>query len=163
MKVLMINKFLYPNGGSETYMFELGKQLKKMGHEVQYFGMEHEGRCVGNRVDAYTGSMDFHGGVHVPWRAHGPDVAAKHDVRLPRLPVLHRHRAQPPPAEGAVRIPAGQARLFRAHLSGHRRRPHDARHPDPRRAGSFWCIFSIGRPPLRWMMENMREEPPLLC
>ena len=23
MKVLMINKFLYPNGGSETYMFEL--------------------------------------------------------------------------------------------------------------------------------------------
>lgn len=62
MKVLMINKFLYPNGGSETYMFELGKQLEKLGHEVQYFGMEHEGRCVGNRVNAYTGSMDFHGG-----------------------------------------------------------------------------------------------------
>lgn len=62
MKILMINKFLYPNGGSETYMFELGKQLERMGHEVQYFGMEHEGRCVGNRVDAYTGSMDFHGG-----------------------------------------------------------------------------------------------------
>lgn len=41
MKVLMINKFLYPNGGSETYMFELGKQLERMGHEVQYFGMEH--------------------------------------------------------------------------------------------------------------------------
>lgn len=37
--------------------------------------------------------------------------------------------------KGAVRIPPGQARLFRAHLSGHRRRPHDARHPDPRRAG----------------------------
>ena len=62
MKVLMINKFLYPNGGSETYIFELGKQLEKMGHEVQYFGMEHEGRCVGNRVGAYTSSMDFHGG-----------------------------------------------------------------------------------------------------
>ena len=62
MKVLMINKFLYPNGGSETYIFELGKQLEKMGHEVQYFGMEHEGRCVGNRVEAYTSSMDFHGG-----------------------------------------------------------------------------------------------------
>lgn len=62
MKILMINKFLYPNGGSETYMFELGKQLERMGHEVQYFGMEHEGRCVGNRVDAYTSSMDFHGG-----------------------------------------------------------------------------------------------------
>ena len=34
----------------------------KMGHEVQYFGMEHEGRCVGNRVNAYTSDMDFHGG-----------------------------------------------------------------------------------------------------
>ena len=27
----MINKFLYPNGGSETYIFELGKQLVQMG------------------------------------------------------------------------------------------------------------------------------------
>ena len=62
MKILMINKFLYPNGGSETYMFGLGQQLEKMGHEVQYFGMEHEGRCVGNRVEAYTSSMDFHSG-----------------------------------------------------------------------------------------------------
>ena len=62
MKILMVNKFLYPNGGSETYMFGLGQQLEKMGHEVQYFGMEHEGRCVGNRVGAYTSSMDFHGG-----------------------------------------------------------------------------------------------------
>ncbi len=62
MKVLMINKFLYPNGGSETYVFKIGEQLQKMGHEVQYFGMEHEGRCVGNRVEAYTSNMDFHGG-----------------------------------------------------------------------------------------------------
>lgn len=62
MKILMVNKFLYPNGGSETYMFTLGEQLTKMGHEVQYFGMEHEGRVVGNRVNAYTSGMNFHGG-----------------------------------------------------------------------------------------------------
>lgn len=62
MKILMVNKFLYPNGGSETYMFTLGEQLTKMGHEVQYFGMEHEGRVVGNRVNAYTSDMNFHGG-----------------------------------------------------------------------------------------------------
>lgn len=62
MKILMINKFLYPNGGSETYIFKLGKALEAHGHEVQYFGMEHEGRCVGNRVNAYTSDMDFHGG-----------------------------------------------------------------------------------------------------
>lgn len=62
MKILMINKFLYPNGGSETYIFKLGDYLQEQGHEVQYFGMEHEGRIVGNRVGAYTSNMDFHGG-----------------------------------------------------------------------------------------------------
>lgn len=62
MKVLMINKFLHPNGGSETYIFKLGEALERHGHEVQYFGMEHKGRCVGNRVNAYTSDMDFHGG-----------------------------------------------------------------------------------------------------
>ena len=62
MRTLIINKFLFPNGGSETYIFKLGEALEQHGHEVQYFGMEHEGRCVGNRVNAYTSDMDFHGG-----------------------------------------------------------------------------------------------------
>ena len=62
MRILLINKFLHPKGGSETYIFKLGQQLTAMGHQVQYFGMEHEGRCVGNRVNAYTSDMDFHGG-----------------------------------------------------------------------------------------------------
>lgn len=62
MKILMVNKFLYPNGGSETYIFQLGDQLQKMGHEVQFFGMEHKNRIVGNRAESYTSSMDFHTG-----------------------------------------------------------------------------------------------------
>jgi len=62
MKILMVNKFLHPNGGSETYIFRLGAYLKEQGHQVQYFGMEHPKRCVGNRVEAYTSNMDFHGG-----------------------------------------------------------------------------------------------------
>lgn len=62
MKVLIVNKFLHPNGGSETYIFELGRQLARMGHSVQYFGMEHEGRIVGNRIGCYTDDMDFHSG-----------------------------------------------------------------------------------------------------
>ena len=62
MRVLMVNKFLHPNGGSETYIFKLGEQLQRAGHEVQYFGMEHEGRIVGNRAGIYTVDMDFHSG-----------------------------------------------------------------------------------------------------
>lgn len=62
MRILMVNKFLYPNGGSETYIFKLGACLQEQGHEVQYFGMEHSDNVVGNRVGAYTSNMDFHGG-----------------------------------------------------------------------------------------------------
>lgn len=62
MKILMVNKFLHPNGGSETYIFKLGEQLQKTGHEVQFFGMEHAGRVVGNHAECYTSDMDFHGG-----------------------------------------------------------------------------------------------------
>lgn len=62
MKILMVNKFLHPNGGSETYIFKLGEQLQKLGHEVQYFGMEHERRIVGNQIECYTSNMDFHTG-----------------------------------------------------------------------------------------------------
>jgi len=62
MKVLIVNKFLYPNGGSETYIFKVGQQLMHMGHQVEYFGMEHEGRIVGNSAESYTSGMDFHTG-----------------------------------------------------------------------------------------------------
>lgn len=62
MRILLLNKFLHANGGSETYIFKLGEALEQHGHEVQFFGMDHKGRCVGNRVNAYTSDMDFHGG-----------------------------------------------------------------------------------------------------
>lgn len=60
MRILMINKFLYHNGGSETYTFKLGECLESKGHQVQYFGMDSPKRCVGNNVNSYTSDMDFH-------------------------------------------------------------------------------------------------------
>lgn len=62
MKILLINKFLHANGGSETYVFKLGEYFVQQGHQVQYFGMEHKNRVVGNAIDAYTTNMDFHEG-----------------------------------------------------------------------------------------------------
>ena len=63
MKVLMVNKFLYPKGGAETYVFKLGKILEEHGHEVQYFGLEDERNIVGNKSNAYVTSIDFQKGV----------------------------------------------------------------------------------------------------
>ena len=60
MKILMVNKFLYPRGGSESYMLKLSQELKSQGHEVQYFGMYDEKNTVGNSLGLYTSNMDFH-------------------------------------------------------------------------------------------------------
>ena len=63
MKVLLVNKFLYPKGGSETYVFKLGEALTAHGHQVEYFGLENEKNIVGNNVGAYVSDMDFNKGV----------------------------------------------------------------------------------------------------
>lgn len=60
MKILMINKFLYPRGGCETYMLNLAEELKAKGHEVEYFGMYDKKNTVGNSLGLYTTNMDFH-------------------------------------------------------------------------------------------------------
>ena len=60
MKILMINKFLYPRGGSESYMIKLGDELSKMGHTVEYFGMYDEKNTKENSLSLYTTNMDFH-------------------------------------------------------------------------------------------------------
>lgn len=60
MRILMVNKFLYPRGGSESYMLYLAQHLKKSGHEVEYFGMYDENNTVGNSWGKYTQNMDFH-------------------------------------------------------------------------------------------------------
>lgn len=40
MKVLLVNKFHYRKGGSETYYFTLAEALQKRGHEVVFFAMQ---------------------------------------------------------------------------------------------------------------------------
>ena len=60
MKILMVNKFLYPRGGCETYMLNLAEELKAKGHEVEYFGMYDEKNTEGYSLGLYTTNMDFH-------------------------------------------------------------------------------------------------------
>lgn len=63
MKILLVNKFLYPKGGSETYIFKLGDVLKKHGHIVEYFGLENEKNIVTNSADSYVSHIDFSEGI----------------------------------------------------------------------------------------------------
>lgn len=60
MKILMVNKFLYPRGGAETYMLKVAEQLEKMGNQVEFFGMYDEKNTVFNSIGEYTTNFDFH-------------------------------------------------------------------------------------------------------
>ncbi len=88
MKILIVNKFLYPNGGSETYIFKIGEQLQKLGHEVQYFGMEHSGRIVGNDLGLYTKDMDFHSGSVISKLTYPVKTVYSADAKKKMLAVL---------------------------------------------------------------------------
>lgn len=59
MKILMVNKFLYSKGGSESYVLGLSEYLINHGHCVQFFGMEDEKNIVGNNIDSYVSNFDF--------------------------------------------------------------------------------------------------------
>lgn len=59
MKILLVNKFLYPKGGAETYIFNLGSVLSSKGHSVEYFGLQNEKNTVGNSADSYVSDIDF--------------------------------------------------------------------------------------------------------
>lgn len=60
MKILMVNKFLYPAGGAETYTFQIGAYWEEQGDKVAYFGMDDPDNIVGNPCGLYTKSVDFH-------------------------------------------------------------------------------------------------------
>lgn len=72
MKILLVNKFLYPKGGAETYVLKLGGILKEKGHEVAYFGLRNEKNIVGNPLDVQVSDLDFSKGMlknlHAPLR-----------------------------------------------------------------------------------------------
>lgn len=60
MRYLLVNKYLYPRGGAETYTLELGAALRKAGHTVAYFGMYDEQNVMLNRAGLYVSATDFH-------------------------------------------------------------------------------------------------------
>lgn len=85
----MVNKFLHPAGGAETYMFQLGDYWSSKGCEVEYFGMYHPDQVVGNQWNLYTDTMDFHkkgklANLKNPWKIICSSEAKKKMTRILR-------------------------------------------------------------------------------
>ena len=59
MKILMVNKFFYKKGGSETYYFELKKLLEQNGHKVIDFSMKDKKNFESKYSDFFIDNIDY--------------------------------------------------------------------------------------------------------
>ena len=59
MKILLVNKFHYRRGGSETYYFALADALKKAGHEVIFFAMKYEKNFPCEQEEYFVENIDY--------------------------------------------------------------------------------------------------------
>ena len=61
MKILMVNKFFYIKGGSETYYFALKRKLEEEGHQVIDFSMKDEKNFESPYSDFFVANVDYSG------------------------------------------------------------------------------------------------------
>ncbi len=60
MRILQINKFLYPKGGDAISMLNTGRLLASRGHTVHYWGMRHPANPEYPHSDLFVGQVDYH-------------------------------------------------------------------------------------------------------
>lgn len=63
MKILLVNKFHYKKGGSETYYFTLAETLKSLGHDVIYFAMQDEKNYQCDQEKYFVSNSNMNGGL----------------------------------------------------------------------------------------------------
>lgn len=63
MKVLLVNKFHYKKGGSETYYFTVAEALKRRGHQVVFFAMEDEKNVPCEQAEYFVSNASVRGGI----------------------------------------------------------------------------------------------------
>jgi glycosyltransferase involved in cell wall biosynthesis len=81
MRVLLANKFLYPKGGAERAVLDLGAGLERRGHQVFWFGMDHPDNIVPPETSALVPRRDYRtGGL----RRYRDAVAMIHSTRARR-------------------------------------------------------------------------------
>jgi glycosyltransferase involved in cell wall biosynthesis len=62
MKILLINKFLYPKGGDAICTLSTGELLRAHGHEVLFWGMDHPENPEYPHKDLFVDNIDFQQG-----------------------------------------------------------------------------------------------------
>lgn len=65
MRVLLVNKFHYRKGGSETYYFALAEGLRALGHEVFFFAMEDPQNEPCEQSKYFVSAKDYNGPTSV--------------------------------------------------------------------------------------------------
>ncbi|PIZ98702.1 MAG: hypothetical protein COX77_03725 [Candidatus Komeilibacteria bacterium CG_4_10_14_0_2_um_filter_37_10] len=59
MKILLINKFHYLQGGADRHYLELGQELEKQGHQMHYFSMHHPNNLVTSDQKYFVDYLNF--------------------------------------------------------------------------------------------------------
>ena len=61
MKIILVNKFHFIKGGSETYYFSLAEALREHGHEVHFFSMQDERNRPCEDADLFVSHREYNG------------------------------------------------------------------------------------------------------
>lgn len=61
MKILLVNKYHYFRGGSETYYFGLADALRRAGHEVIFFSMKDKRNLPCKQSRYFVSNIEFNG------------------------------------------------------------------------------------------------------
>ncbi len=100
MKILLVNKFFFSFGGSETAFFQAASLLRGMGHEVIFFSMAHPKNLESPQAPYFVSRVDFE--KMKGWREwllgvkrilFGSDARAKLDelLRIEKPDIAHLH------------------------------------------------------------------------
>lgn len=61
MRIILVNKFHYMKGGSETYYFGLAEGLRRLGYEVHFFAMQDPKNLPCEDSDFFVSPKDYNG------------------------------------------------------------------------------------------------------
>lgn len=81
MKILLVNKFFYQKGGSETYFFTLAEALKKHGHEVVFFAMQDEKNLPSGQSRFFVKRKDYNRGSFFTQFKDGLQLLYSHEAK----------------------------------------------------------------------------------